>query len=248
MAFHCPKLGTFFIGPISGPDAGCPHSSHSNRPSGFILSRLFVFYRRDVFSSTEEECSQNKEHKEDHLLTPNGTHVGERERTNVNKAKVLFPTAHDADLPSTEVFHCHFLSFSPVLGSHATRTPLTSPFLCAPDQSLTSQSPQPTAAGRTSALSLALAYSNRLALGEDLLRLAIENGPRPHRGGGNAASPPPAHPSLPLGMKAPSSRTLCAVPEVNPASRTAILIDGGLPLSVVATSPIVANRQSPSLR
>jgi hypothetical protein len=26
-------------------------------------------------------------------------------------------------------FHCHFLSLSLILGSHATRTPLTSPFL-----------------------------------------------------------------------------------------------------------------------
>ena len=54
------------------------------------------------------------------------------------KAKVPFPTAHDADpAQSTEVFHSYSLSLSLALGSHATRTPLTSPFLCASDQSLT---------------------------------------------------------------------------------------------------------------
>ncbi|KAH8985365.1 hypothetical protein EDB92DRAFT_1365134 [Lactarius akahatsu] len=47
-------------------------------------------------------------------------------------------------------------------------------------------------------------------------------------------------------MTALLSHTLCAAPEANLASRTAISIDGGLPLSVVATSPTVANHQSPS--
>ena len=50
---------------------------------------------------------------------------------------ILFPTAHDADPADDGCFPCHFLSLSLIFGSHATRTPLTSPFLCVSDQSLT---------------------------------------------------------------------------------------------------------------
>ena len=106
-----------------------------------------------------------------------------------------------------------------------------------------------TAASPTSALSLALAYSSHLALGEDLLRLASGNGARPRRrGGGNAASPLPAHPSLLLVMMVPLSRTPCAAPEANLAFRIAISIDGEPPPLVGATSPTAVNPQSPSLR
>jgi hypothetical protein len=81
----------------------------------FVTDSSFLKHRRE-----KKEC------KVDDLLNPRGAHVGERTNVkNVVKAKkVLFPTAHDADPPrSTEV---SLLRSSPILESHATRTPLTS--------------------------------------------------------------------------------------------------------------------------
>ncbi|KAH9162830.1 hypothetical protein EDB89DRAFT_2079351 [Lactarius sanguifluus] len=151
----------------------------------------------------------------------------ERERTNVNKAKVLFPTAHDADLPSTElvqlqqrVGHRHYLWHWPI--------------------------------------------TNRLALGEDLLRLAIGNGPRPHQGGGNAASPPPAHPSsssrhegaiVPYSLRSPRSKSGISYSDID-RWRTATVggsdftysSESSITQSSVTSSSVVSSSRSRSSR
>jgi hypothetical protein len=144
----------------------------------------------------------------------------------------------------------HSHAFNLAASDHSlTSITSTTCVLCTPCRYLLSVACPATAASPTSALSLALVYSSHLALGEDLLRLPSGNGARPRRrGGGNAASPLPAHPSLLLVMMVPLSRTPCAVPEANLAFRTAISIDGEPPRLVGATSPTAANRQSPSLR